>query len=77
MADAVWKAAGDRSIDYNYYTKRILLSGVYAVTINTWFTDETPDFAETRAVLRVRIEDVLKVGKAIGGLKDKFSRRAA
>lgn len=76
-ADAIWKAAGDRSIDYNYYTKRILLSGVYAVTLNTWFADESPDFAETRTVLKARIEDVLRVGKAIGGIKERFSRKAA
>ncbi|MBI3420082.1 MAG: COQ9 family protein, partial [Proteobacteria bacterium] len=32
-ANVMWKAAGDRSIDYNYYTKRVLLSGVYAATL--------------------------------------------
>src|SRR3546814_6034725 len=27
--DAIWYAAGDRATDYNFYTKRALLAGVY------------------------------------------------
>jgi ubiquinone biosynthesis protein COQ9 len=76
-ADAMWKAAGDRSIDYNYYTKRTLLAGVYASTLNVWLNDSSAGQAETKAFLRARIEDVLKVGKAIGGLKDKFKGKKA
>jgi ubiquinone biosynthesis protein COQ9 len=75
-ADAMWKAAGDRSTDYNYYTKRLLLSGVYAATLHCWLKDESKDQAETEAFLRRRIEEVLKVGKAIGGLKDRFKKAA-
>lgn len=75
-ADAMWKAAGDRSTDYNYYTKRLLLSGVYAATLNFWLKDQSADYTETQAFLRRRIEEVLKVGKAIGGLKERFKRAA-
>jgi ubiquinone biosynthesis protein COQ9 len=75
-ADAMWKAAGDRSTDYNYYTKRLLLSGVYAATLHCWLKDHSKDEAETEAFLRRRIEEVLKVGKAIGGLKDRFKKAA-
>jgi ubiquinone biosynthesis protein COQ9 len=75
-ADAMWKAAGDRSTDYNYYTKRLLLSGVYAATLKFWLKDHSEDQAETEAFLRRRIEEVLKVGKAIGGLKDRFKKAA-
>ena len=28
--DAMWRAAGDRSSDFSYYTKRAMLGGVYA-----------------------------------------------
>jgi rpsU-divergently transcribed protein len=30
--DTIWHAAGDRSTDFNFYTKRGLLAGVYAAT---------------------------------------------
>jgi ubiquinone biosynthesis protein COQ9 len=76
-ADAMWKAAGDRSTDYNYYTKRLLLSGVYVATLRVWVKDESAHHADTEAFLRRRIEDVLKVGQTIGGLKDRFKKKAA
>ena len=75
-ADVMWKAAGDRSVDYNYYTKRVLLSGVYAATLRHWLRDESKDYADTRAFLRRRIEDVLKIGQKIGGLKERFKKAA-
>ncbi len=31
--DAIWHAAGDTSTDYNFYTKRLLLAGVYSATL--------------------------------------------
>ena len=30
--DAIWRAIGDRSVDFSFYTKRALLAGVYATT---------------------------------------------
>ncbi len=76
-ADAMWKLAGDRSVDYNFYTKRILLSGVYAATLNHWFDDVSDEFESTKAFLRARIENVLKFGKFVGGIKEKFTKKAA
>ncbi len=76
-ADAMWKLAGDRSVDYNFYTKRFLLSGVYAATLNHWFDDVSGEFESTQAFLRARIENVLKFGKFVGGIKEKFAKKAA
>jgi len=70
--DAIWYAAGDRSTDYNYYSKRLLLSGVYSSTVLYWLNDRSEDFAPTWAFLERRIGEVMKVGgrlgKAVGGL---------
>lgn len=30
VADIMWKQANDRSVDFNYYTKRLILSSVYS-----------------------------------------------
>jgi ubiquinone biosynthesis protein COQ9 len=76
-ADAMWKLAGDRSVDYNFYTKRILLSGVYAATLNHWFDDMSDAFESTQAFLRAHIENVLQFGKFMGRIKEKFSKKAA
>ncbi|MFI4986413.1 MAG: COQ9 family protein, partial [Alphaproteobacteria bacterium] len=34
--DAIWYAAGDSSTDFNFYTKRGLLAGVYSATVVYW-----------------------------------------
>ncbi len=63
-ADLIWRAAGDRATDYNYYTKRLILVGVYSSTLLVWLGDDTPDFADTRAYLDRRIDDVMQFEKA-------------
>ena len=64
--DAIWHAAGDTSTDYNFYSKRLLLAGVYSSTLLVWLNDRSEDFAETWAFLDRRIEEVLKVGGTLG-----------
>ena len=67
-ADAMWRLAGDVSTDYNYYTKRTILSGVYGSTILAWLDDESEDEAETWAFLDRRLGNVAQFEK----LKKQF-----
>jgi ubiquinone biosynthesis protein COQ9 len=67
--DAVWYAVGDRSTDYNFYTKRALLAGVYGSTLLFWLNDKSPGASETWTFLDRRIADVMRVPKAIGRLE--------
>jgi ubiquinone biosynthesis protein COQ9 len=67
--DAMWHAAGDTATDFNFYSKRGLLAGVYAATLLYWLDDTSEDYAETWAFLDRRIADVLKVPKATSRLK--------
>jgi len=39
--DLIWRYVGDKSIDYNYYTKRMLLLGVYISSIIYYTKDES------------------------------------
>lgn len=64
--DAIWYAAGDTATDYNFYTKRMLLAGVYSSTLLYWLNDQSEDHAETWAFLDRRIADVLKIGGTVG-----------
>jgi ubiquinone biosynthesis protein COQ9 len=61
--DVMWRAAGDTSTDYNYYTKRLLLSQVYSSTVYVWLDDTTTDLSETEAFLRRRIDNVMQIEK--------------
>jgi ubiquinone biosynthesis protein COQ9 len=63
-ADAMWRLAGDTATDYNHYTKRAILAGVYAATLAVFLDDESEGKAETRAFLDRRIEGVMKFEKA-------------
>lgn len=62
-ADVMWRIAGDTSTDYNHYTKRMMLGGVYASTLLVWLDDRTDGWTETGAFLDRRIDDVLKIEK--------------
>lgn len=74
--DAMWRAAGDNSTDFNFYTKRSLLAKVYMSTLYVWLSDESDNLEETQAFLYRRIEDVMQVQKWKGKcskLLDDFS----
>ncbi len=61
--DAIWRAVGDTSADFNFYTKRALLAGVYTSTMLHWFADSSDGNAETWAFLDRRIGDVMQIEK--------------
>ncbi len=63
-ADAMWRAVGDSSTDFNFYSKRTILSGVYAATFPVFLDDRDADLAVTRAFLQRRIENVMQFEKA-------------
>ena len=76
-ADKMWRLAGDTATDYNHYTKRTLLSGVYGSTISVFLDDDSEDYCETRAFLDRRIENVMQFEKVkarvTGRGGDRFS----
>lgn len=63
--DAIWYAAGDTATDFNYYTKRGLLAGVYSATVLYWLEDRSEGFANTWDFLDRRIADVMRVPQAL------------
>ena len=69
--DAMWRAAGDTSTDFNFYTKRAILGGVYSATLLRWFNDTSEDESETRAFLDARIENVMQFEKFKAELRER------
>jgi ubiquinone biosynthesis protein COQ9 len=63
-ADRIWRVAGDNATDFNHYTKRAILLGVYASTSLVFLDDESEDLAATRAFLERRIDEVMRFEKA-------------
>ena len=72
--DAMWRAAGDVSTDFNFYTKRAILTGVYSATLMRWFTDDSADESTTDAFLVARIENVMQFEKFKGRVKERAKK---
>jgi ubiquinone biosynthesis protein COQ9 len=62
-ADRMWRIAGDVSTDFNHYSKRVILAGVYSSTTLVFLDDESEGLAGTRAFLERRIDDVMRFEK--------------
>jgi len=71
--NTIWYAAGDTSTDFNFYTKRTLLAGVYSATLFYWLDDTSEDSIKTRAYLSRRLDQVMKIPKLKSQLSDGFS----
>ena len=67
--DAMWYAAGDASTDFNFYTKRATLAGVYSSTLLYWLNDRSPGAEATWAFLDRRIDDVMRIEKLKGQVR--------
>lgn len=62
-ADTMWRLAGDTATDFNHYTKRLTLSGVYASTLLVWLDDQSEGWTDTAAFLDRRLADVMRFEK--------------
>jgi ubiquinone biosynthesis protein COQ9 len=71
-ADAIWAGLGDKSTDYNWYTKRMILSGVIGSTLVAWLGTDDP--AQVDAFLDRRIENVMQFEKFKGEVRDAVSK---
>ena len=70
IADEIWFLAGDKSTDYNYYTKRIILMNIYAITFSFFVFDNSKDLERTKKFIDKEISAVLK----FGNLKNKLKK---
>jgi ubiquinone biosynthesis protein COQ9 len=69
LCDEIWYKAGDKSVDLNYYSKRLLLAGVYTSTELFMTSDQSDGYKNTRQFLDRRLNDVGLIGKGMNDLK--------
>lgn len=67
LTDEIWYLAGDKQVDFGWYTKRAQLSAVYASTEVFMSGDKSAGYADTREFLDRRLGDVRVAGGAVGG----------
>lgn len=74
-ADLMWRLAGDSSTDFNHYSKRLILGGVYSSTILVWLDDHSQGWSDTAAFLDRRIGNVMEFEKAKARWRGSADRR--
>ena len=62
-SDFIWKLAGDKSNDFNYYSKRGLLSMVYLATLIYWLNDKSNKGIGTKNFISKSVDGVDGVSK--------------
>ncbi|WP_099340066.1 ubiquinone biosynthesis protein COQ9 [Candidatus Fonsibacter ubiquis] len=69
VADIIWKISSDRSVDFNYYTKRLILSSVYLkILILIFYRDNL-----TEKDIELEIQKSLEHIKLLSQFKIKFN----
>lgn len=66
--DLIWCYAGDKSEDFNYYSKRGLLLCVYNSSRLFYLSDNSKDFIKTKKFIATSIEKIINIAK----IKDKI-----
>ena len=59
----MWRSTGDKSTDFNFYTKRATLAAVYSATRLFWLNDDSTDAQDSWAFLDRRIDNVMQIEK--------------
>ncbi len=68
IADLIWSLSNDKSTDFNYYTKRLILSLVYIKLIILFFNNKQFNFK----ILELEIKKALQQAKALSKFKLKL-----
>ncbi len=61
--DLIWRYAGDKSDDFNYYSKRGLLLGVYISARLFYLSDDSKEFIKTKEFIATSLESIINVAK--------------
>ena len=57
--DQIWYLAGDTSVDFNFYTKRLILAGIYSRVILFFFNNNSQK--ELENLLDLNLKRVAKI----------------
>lgn len=59
--DLIWKYAGDKSTDFNYYTKRGLLLPVYLSARAFYIADNSNDHHDTKEFIKTALDNIINI----------------
>ena len=68
-ASAMWYAAGDKSADFSWYTRRASLGAIYAATLAYWLRDDDQDTGGAMAFFDRRLADLARLQRRRSGVR--------
>ena len=74
VCDEIWFLAGDKSLDFNYYSKRIILMNIYSTGLIYWVFDKSPKKIKSNEFISKQIKNVSKIGKFKYWVKNIFGK---
>ena len=70
--DTMWYLAGDNSTDFNFYTKRLILSGIYTSTLLIFFNNNIEEAENNIDRSLKRISKLPKLKERFSFIKENF-----
>ena len=61
--DHMWYLASDKSYNFNYYTKRMILAYIYTSVLIFWMNDKTKNLNKTKIYLSKKMQNTTSLGK--------------
>ena len=75
ISDEIWFLAGDKSTDYNFYSKRLILMNIYIHSLIYFSRKENQNQDKLKKFVDKRIENVLLFGKIKNQVNSFFTRK--
>ena len=70
--DEIWRTVGDQSTDFSFYSKRVILAGVYSTTLMSWLGSIDPDLSKVDEFIDRRLKNVKLIGTITKPFKEKM-----
>ena len=73
VADNIWYTSDDKSLDFNFYSKRFILMKIYFLSFNVWKVDNSKSIEKTIDFTKKQILNVNKFGTFKRKIKNFFN----
>ena len=70
LVDSMWHVGGDTNVDVSWYTKRLILLGIYKTTELAMMQDQSDGYLDTWAFLDRRFDDSKNLQELLGAPED-------
>lgn len=75
ISDEIWFLAGDKTTDFNYYSKRIILANIYIASFIYSLNDKSEGYKKTNDFVDYQISLAGKIGKYKSKIKSFFNQK--